>query len=304
MHRRLLVLALGALQCAWLLACPLSLEEYSMDWRECLPNCGSSDAVAATDRDAEPQRDVRTEADADGAVRDSSPDALDAGDGEACPDVAIGHVQATATSSGDDAGLVVSASYMQSQQACDLNVVVISWADMTHAVDQVTDTSSNRYQMATSPFSYSSTSDTITQVIYYAPGIAEATSNTVNVQFKSAGAPFVDVRILEYQGLHIANPLDVRATGSGYTDGSAGDLLASAMASTSTKFAPELVVAAGTTSWAFTDAGAGSGFFLEIHTASGNIVEDEILESMGKPSAAGVLRPHSQAWIMQLATFH
>jgi hypothetical protein len=299
MTRRVLVLLLGALPCGFLFACPLSLDEYGTEWRPCLPDCGTSVADASSDGDA-PDRAER----ADDSDAMQMQEASEASSTDACPDVVPSFVQRAYVSTGFEAGLAVTAAFGGAQQACDLNIVVVSWNDVTHNVAHVTDTSLNPYEPAGAPTMNTTTGQPLTQVIYYAHGIAAADSNAVTVNFGGTGwVPFVDVRLLEYQGLDPKASYDVVASGVGLFDGSPGDAsVASTSPSASTSFAHELVVGAGTTTWDFTDAGVG--FTLRVYTHAGNVVEDKFLSSSGPQVATAPMALHSQSWIMQLATFH
>ena len=109
----------------------------------------------------------------------------------------------------------VAVKFTAAQKAGDLNVVAVGWNDSTARVSSVTDSSGNTYQRAVGP---TTIAGTLSQSIYYARNIlaAAAGANTVTVQF-STGAAFPDIRILEYSGADLANPVDVTAgaTGSG-----------------------------------------------------------------------------------------
>jgi hypothetical protein len=103
----------------------------------------------------------------------------------------------------------------------------------------------------------------------------------------------VDVRVAEYSGLDLANPLDATASASGKsTTPSSG-------AATTTS-ANELLVGGGTTVGSFT--GAGSGFTSRIITSpDADILEDRIVSATGSYTATAPAK--NANWVMQLATF-
>src|SRR5262249_49389847 len=159
----------------------------------------------------------------------------------------------------------VSALYQTAQLAGDTNIIVIGWNNATSNITSVVDSAGNIYQIAAPVVRGSG----ISQAIYYAKNInaSAAGSNTVTVTFKTS-TPFVDLRITEYSGLDLVNPLDVTSSASGTgTTANSGSV---------TTTAPnELLFAAGTTSGSFT--GAGTGFRGRIITSpDGDIVEDRL----------------------------
>jgi PQQ-like domain len=180
----------------------------------------------------------------------------------------------------------VSLQFPHAEGAGHLNVVVVAWNDTTHAVHSVTDSNHNAYTPAIGP----TVGASITQSIYYAADIATG-SNTVTVTFDAA-VDSPDVRVLEYSGVAASKPVDQTAAGTG----------AGANASTTlvTTTSPnELLVAAGTTSGAF--SGPGTGFTERIITTpDGDIAEDEVVSKTGTYSGTA---PQSGNWVMQLVTF-
>jgi hypothetical protein len=182
----------------------------------------------------------------------------------------------------------VSVAYPVAQTAANLNIVAVGWNDTTSTVNSVTDTRGNTYVQAGTTL----TGTGLRQAIYYAKSIA-AGSNSVTVAFNQAAA-FVDVRILEYNGLDPASPLDVTAgaVGTGTT--------ANSGAATTTA-ANELIFGAGMTGGRFN--AAGTGFASRIITSPDlDIAEDQIGSSAGSYSASAPLG-YSSTWIMQMATF-
>jgi Chitobiase/beta-hexosaminidase C-terminal domain/IPT/TIG domain/Calcineurin-like phosphoesterase len=180
----------------------------------------------------------------------------------------------------------LSVAYPAVQVAGDLNVVAVGWGDTTSTITSVTDTQNNTYTLAVGP-----TSNTgLRQAIYYAKNIAGG-SNTVTVRFNQA-AVYPDVRILEYRGADLSNPLDQAgaAVGSGTTANSG---------SVTTTSANELIFGTGTTGTAF--SAAGSGFTNRMIDLFGNIAEDRTVTSTGSYNASATTS--STVWVMQIVTF-
>ena len=182
----------------------------------------------------------------------------------------------------------VSTIYSQAQNAGDLNAIVIGWNDATGNVTSVTDSAGNTYALAAAAVRGSG----ISQAVYYAKNIVAAPAgNAVTVKFDKSVA-YVDVRVLEYGGLDRTNPLDVSASAAG----SAAN--ASSGAATTTT-ARELVLGAGTTTGAFTNA--GTGFTKRIITLpDSDIAEDRVVTTTGSYSATA---PGFGSWVMQMVTF-
>jgi len=180
----------------------------------------------------------------------------------------------------------VTVAYGALQKAGDLNIVVVGWGDTTSLISSVTDTRGNVYAVAVAPTSNVS----IQQAVFYAKNIG-AGSNAVTVTFNKAAA-YPDVRILEYSGLSITNPLDVTAAATG------GGKSASSGAAVTTS-ANELIFGAGTTESDFT--AAGTGFVTRILDVFGNNAEDRVVTTAGSYSATATNR--SSRWVLQMATF-
>ena len=184
----------------------------------------------------------------------------------------------------------VAVKYTAAQKAGDLNVVAVGWNDSTAAVSSVTDSSGNTYQRAVGP---TTVAGTVSQSIYYARNIlaAAAGANTVTVQF-STGAAFPDIRILEYSGADLANPVDVTAgaTGSGGTTNSG---------SATTTNATDLIFGANMVTG--TTSGPGTGFAQRVLTSpDSDIAEDRAVTATGSYSATA---PASGSWVMQMVAF-
>jgi len=180
----------------------------------------------------------------------------------------------------------VSVAYVNPQTAGNLNIVAVGWADTTSSIASVIDTNGNTYTRAVGPTAGTGQQ----QSIYYAKNIAAGT-NTVSVTFNQAAA-YPDVRILEYNGLDTANPLDVTAAAAGSgTNASSG--------AATTTLANELIFGSGTTSAGFT--GAGTGFTTRLIDVFGSIGEDKVVSSTGSYSATATNSAGN--WVMQMATF-
>jgi hypothetical protein len=202
----------------------------------------------------------------------------------------ITFVQVTAaTPSG--AVTTASATFTQAQSASDLIVVVVGWGG-AGSVTQVSDSVGNGYATTIAPTHISAG---ITQVIYYAKGIAAASagSNTVTVTLSAASTP-LDLRAVEYSGLDPVSPYDTSvAFGGRSTTASSGPA--------TTTSARELVFGAGITVGSFT--GTGAAFTLRKLTGSGiGVVEDYVVSSTGSYSADAPLAS-SASYVMQVATF-
>ena len=182
----------------------------------------------------------------------------------------------------------VSVPYASSQNAADLNIVVVGWNDTTSSVSSVTDKLGNVYTLAVGP----TTASGARQSIYYAKNI-KGGSNTVNVAFNQAAA-YPDIRVLEYAGADTTNPLDVTAAavGSGTTANSG---------SATTTAANDLIVGADTI--ATGTPGPGTGFIARIITThDSDLAEDKTGTTAGSYSATAPLSP-SGYWVMQMAAF-
>jgi chitodextrinase len=184
----------------------------------------------------------------------------------------------------------VPVKFNAAQAAGNLNVVVVGWNDTTATVSTVTDSKGNTYQRVVGP---TAVTGALSQSIYYAKNILAATAgaNTVTVQF-SSGAAFPDIRILEYSGADLANPVDVTAaaTGSGGTSNSG-----SATTTNPTDLIFGANVVTGVTS------GPGTGFTQRLLTSpDGDIAEDRTVTATGSYSATA---PATGSWIMQMVAF-
>jgi len=186
----------------------------------------------------------------------------------------------------------VSVPFTAAQAAGDLNVVVVGWNNSTATVSAVTDTLNNSYTLAVGP---TVEAGVASQSIYYAKNIAGAAAgaNTVTVAFASAAA-FPDIRILEYQGADLTNPVDV-------TVASTGNSATSSSGAAITTNAADLLFGANLVG--STTTGPGSGFASRLLTQpDGDIAEDTMVTATGSYSATAPINP-SNPWIMQMVAF-
>ena len=203
----------------------------------------------------------------------------------------INYIQGAATATGG-ALTTVPVTMPNVQTAGNLNVVIIGWNDTTTTVSSVTDTENNTYTIA-APLV---TGTGLRQIIYYAKNIAGEASNPneVTVTFNQA-APAPDVRVLEYKGLDITNPLDTTATAGNFGASSPAD---SGACTTTTP--TELVVAGATVASSVT--GPGTGFTTVALThPNGDNAEHQITSTVGSCEATAVVAGGN--WVMQTVAF-
>ena len=131
----------------------------------------------------------------------------------------------------------IDVPFTNPQTAGDLNVVVVGWNDTSATIASVTDSNGNIYALAagtiSTPLPAPGTSqEGVSQAIYYAKNI-KAGANAVTVTFNQ-NTLIQSVRVVEYSGLDLTNPLDTSVGGSGSstpadsgaaTTNSANDLL-------------------------------------------------------------------------------
>ena len=180
-------------------------------------------------------------------------------------------------------------TFTGAQVAGDLNVVVVGWNDSTAAVTAVTDKSGNAYTRAVGP---TIVSGTLSQSIYYAKSIlaAVAGANVVTVDF-SVAARSPDIRILEYSGADLNNPVDVTVASTGNSSSSSSGTATTANAS-DLLFAANIVATLTMT--------PGAGFTSRMITSpDGDIAEDRMVTTAGSYSATATLN-QAGAWVMQM----
>jgi outer membrane protein assembly factor BamB len=187
----------------------------------------------------------------------------------------------------------VTLPYTKAQAAGDLNAIAIGFTDTTSTITSVTDSSGNVYQPAT-PLTRGTG---MSQAIYYAKNIKAATagSNVVTVKF-SAAVAYADVRVAEYSGLNLTNPLDTTAS-------AAGSGAASSSGNLTTSAANEVIFGAGYTTSLF--QGGTNGFTSRIITPmDGDIAGDKFVAAAGTYAATAQNADSSAKWIMQAVAFH
>ena len=186
----------------------------------------------------------------------------------------------------------VTVPFKAAQTAGDLNVIVVGWNDSTTNVSAVTDSKGNAYARAVGP---TVVTGSLSQSIYYAKNIvaAAAGANTVSVIFSGAAA-YPDIRILEYKGADLANPVDVTAAGT-------GNNTSSSSGSATTTNATDLLFGANIVG-SFTN-GPGTSFTSRMITyPDGDIAEDRAVTATGSYNATAALTSPGP-WIMQLVAF-
>ena len=186
----------------------------------------------------------------------------------------------------------VTVTFTAAQASGDLIVVVVGWNDSTAAVVSVADSSNNPYLRAVGPTSISGVES---QSIYYAANIkaAAAGANRVTVTFSGA-AQFPDIRILEYRGADLTNPVDVAGAAS-------GNSVSSDSGSVTTTSASDLIFGASVVQT--TSTGPGSGFTTRLLTQpDADIAEDRMVTARGSYSATAPVSPSGE-WIMQMVAF-
>jgi hypothetical protein len=187
---------------------------------------------------------------------------------------------------------IVTVPFASAQAAGNLNVIAVGWNDTTAHVQSVTDTMENVYVLAVGPTVHPAFGS---QAIYYASNIrsASAGANVVSVVF-SQPAVYPDIRIAEYQGLEITDPVDVTAAAKGNST-----LSNSGAVTTTTN---DLLVAANMVLLDGT-VGPGPSFKSRVITVpDSDILEDRTTTVAGQYSATAPLRAKGP-WIMQMVAF-
>src|SRR5882724_859724 len=176
------------------------------------------------------------------------------------------------------------------QTAGNLNVVIIGWNDTTATVSSVTDAEGNTYTIAAPLL----TGTGLSQIIYYAKNIAGEASNPNEVTVTFSGAAQApDVRVLEYKGLDIANPLDT-------TGGAVGSSSLADSGACTTTTPVELVLAGATVSSSVT--GPGTVFTtVSLTHPNGDNAEHQITSAAGSCEATAVVAGGN--WVMQTVAF-
>jgi chitodextrinase len=188
---------------------------------------------------------------------------------------------------------IVRVPFASAQAAGNLNVIAVGWNDTAAHVQSVTDTMENTYVLAVGPTVNPAFGS---QAIYYASNIhsASADANVVSVVF-SQPAEFPDIRIAEYRGLEVTDPVDVTAAAKG------NSTLSNSGAVTTTT-AKDVLVAANMVLLGGT-MGPGPSFKSRIITVpDSDILEDRTTTVAGQYSATAPLLTNGP-WIMQMVAF-
>jgi len=184
----------------------------------------------------------------------------------------------------------VDVPFTATQTAGNLNVVVVGWSDTSSTVAVVADSNGNTYALAAGTVSTALPAPGVSQAIYYAKNI-KAGANTVAVAFNQK-TKVQSIRIAEYSGLDLTNPLDTAV-------GSLGSSIPADSGAVTTNSANDLIFGAGTITLAFT--GPGAGFVTELLNGLGDIIEDKSVTATGSYNATATFTLGS--WVMQMAAF-
>ncbi len=181
-----------------------------------------------------------------------------------------------------------SAMFLQTQQAHDLDIVVVSWSGAAASVTSVTDLEGNTYtRVATEVAQGADVLD-----VYYAADIAGGAGNIVTATFDAVVAN-PEVRILEYSGIATSMPLD------GSSSGQAGNSTGVATGTFNTTHANDLVI--GCEASGDSVKTLGTGYTLRV-TASGDDVADKILSATATVSFAATLN-NNAPWEARVMAF-
>ena len=184
----------------------------------------------------------------------------------------------------------VAVPYSVAQAAGGTNVVAIGWNSATSSVSSVSDSAGNTYELA-APVARSAG---LSQTIYFARNIkASAAGNVVTVRFVTT-VPFADVRITEYRGIDIGNPVNATASANGTS-------VAASSGSVTTTSAKTLLFGAGMTTGGFVSA--ATGFTTRVITPQdADIIVDRAVTATGN-YAAGATQSSAAEWVMQVVAF-
>jgi hypothetical protein len=215
------------------------------------------------------------------------------------PALAAGQASLVQVNSNDNSFVYrssVAVSFVALQTAGNLNVVVIGWNDTSATIAGVADSNGNTYVLAGSTVSMPipapgvASQVVVSQAIYYARNI-NAGANTVVATFNQNTA-VQSVRIVEYSGLDVVNPLDTVV-------GNFGTSVPADSGTATTNSANDLLFGAGTITSAFT--GSGTGFATVLLNGLGDIAEDNFVTLAGNYDATAVFGVGG--WVMQMAAF-
>ena len=206
----------------------------------------------------------------------------------------------------------VSVSFNQAQTAGNVNVVIVSWGDVSSSVETITDTNGNAYALAAGTVASAvsplpADQGAASQAIYYAKNIV-AGANTVTVTFNQFTTS-QDIRILEYGvigGAGVAPdpafPLDVSI-------GAPANASPANSGTVTTTTADDVILGVGSTPGVFTHTvpacGTGCVMFGEPTGTGinnfGDLTEDVYVTAAGAYNAAGDFS--GGVAVMQMAAF-
>lgn len=185
----------------------------------------------------------------------------------------------------------VAVPFAGAQLAGHLNVVIVGWSDTTAQVASVSDTAGNAYLLAVGPTAIAGIA---TQSVYYAKNIAAAPAGNVVTVTYTSPANYPDIRIAQYSGIHLTDPVDATAAATGTSATSSTPALLTT--------SPNDLLVAGNLVQTLT-TGPGAGFTQRMITnPDGDILEDRLAAVVGSYGASAPINPSAQ-WIMQTVAF-
>jgi hypothetical protein len=143
----------------------------------------------------------------------------------------------------------VTLPFTAAQKAGDLNAIVVGWNDASAQVSSLTDSKGNLYSLAVGPTVLTGATPLSQSTIMPEHCRRLRRRQLLHGQINAA-ANYPDIRILEYSGLDLLNPLDVVADAT-------GNSATSTSGAVTTKNANDLLLAANTVNSGSVSAGAG-----------------------------------------------
>jgi hypothetical protein len=215
----------------------------------------------------------------DAAPRDAPPDTPG-------PPAVVDFVQCASKSPGN--GSMVATKLDDPQAEHDLLVVVIAWINPPAAtITSLGDSLGDTFVQLGAPIAESN----YTQAVYYASNI-HAGANTITVMFdKTTGVP--DMRVVEYSGIALNNPLDVSTSSVGASS------LEFGTSTVATTHPHDLLLGMNTIGTEVTMAGAG---YATRCTLNGDTIEDQIVTATGAYAARATQQVQS-SFVMVLGAF-
>jgi IPT/TIG domain len=184
----------------------------------------------------------------------------------------------------------VAVPFTNPQVAGNLNIVVVGWDDTSATIGSVADSAGNTYELAAGTLSTAPAARSVSQAIYYAKNIKSGV-NTVTVTFNQNTAG-QSVRVVEYSGLDLTNPVDTSV-------GASGNTALADSGPVATNSANDLLFGAGGITTGFN--GPGTGFTERLLNGFGDIIEDQSVVATGSYNATATLS--SGSWVMQMVAF-